>query len=343
MGQLAPDSDVQDLDRTILEALREFQALTYDHVASVACGGDKRKAYEALRRLFDNGCVTTYRLPSNQRVGYAVLTPNGVAALGPVVGTWAPPRKDRVERLIAVNDLYFKLLDAGIPAESVARRWDALQDLNLLPHYSRLAARVTGADRTWLLYLREEGIRKLLMKSMEAVPLQFGHVLLYEESPVRDIREFVKTSVPQNLHCLQMDALRTAFKSLALEPDALRRKMEEHLSVLQAGRTVRLDVCPFTYSWERAADGSRMILADMSTNNLGTLRAVMGLDIIHASKPEQNWGHNVLIFANNERDAKLWRSLIGHKEWLWLVRYDLPPGKSLFRSQERDWAPWGVR
>jgi hypothetical protein len=323
--------------RGVLNRLWEFQALTYEQIAQLEFGGDKRKTYDRLRRLYENGYIMSHRSPANHRIAYAVLTSKAVREIHGSTGAWAPPRKDRVERLLSMNDLYLRLLAAGIAPEAISRRREVLRDLDVMPSYTRVAAQVAGKDKSWLLYVREDGFRKALLKSTHAVSSDLGHVVFYEGSPAKDIRVFLEQSVPQSFHCLRMDDL-PVFKTLAFEPEKLVRRMEEHIAPHLGGRVVRLENSPFETAWERP-DGKRMILADLSTNNLGPVAATRNLSIEYAAHPNVNWGQGVLIFASDEKSAKMWHGIIGHKEWLWLIRYDLPPGSSLFKSGERSWVP----
>lgn len=328
----------------VLNRLWEFQALTYDHIAQLELGGDKRKTYDILRRLCDNGLVAARRHPLNHRIAYAVLTLKGARTLKGDSVSWTGPRRERVVRILAINDLYCKLTGAGIPPESITRRKDALEDLGVMPTYTRMVLQVQGKNKAWLLYLREEGFRKALLRSTNVVSAEYGHVIFYEASQQdvqqKDMRLFLKQSVPTDFHCLDMDRI-DDFKRLAFEPESLVRRMEAHLKPLLQGGIVRLESCPFEYAWQKP-DGSRMMLADLSTNNLGPVIALRDLNMKYASHPSQNWGVAALIFAKDEKSANRWRHYIGHKDWLWMIRYDLPPGKSLFKSGPTRWEPRGV-
>jgi len=326
--------------RSVLKRLWEFQALTYDQIAQLEFGGDKRKTYDILRRLYESGLVASHRNPANLRIGYSVLTAKGARELMGDNVSWAPPRRDRIVRILAINDLYCKLTAAGIPPEAISNRRETLKSLGVMPTYTRVVAQVRGKSKTWLLYLREEGFRRALLKSTDVVSSEYGHVIFYEASPTKDVRMFLEQSVPTDFHLLQMDEIEE-FKTLAFEPETLLRRMDEHLRPHLQGGIVRLENCPFEYAWEKP-DGSRMMLADLSTNNLGPVAALRNLNIEYASHPSQNWGVAALIFAKDEKSAARWRNLIGHKEWLWMIRYDLPPGKSLFKSTELAWEPRGA-
>ncbi len=323
--------------RGVLNGLWEFQALTYEQVAQLVFAGERRKAYDILRRLYENGYIMSHRNPANNRIAYAVLTLKAVREFFDHPASWAAPRRDRIVRLLAINDFYFKLTAIGIPPEAISRRRDALESLDVMPSYTRVVAQVVGKEKTWLLYLREEGFRKALLKSASVVSAEYGHAIFYNSSPSKDIRAFLEQSVPQDFHCLRMDELPN-FKELAFEPEVLVRRMNAHLAPHGTGKIVRLQDSPFDYAFEKA-NGSRIILADLSANNLGLVAATKGLNINYAQK--SNWGEAALIFAKDEKSATRWRNIIGHKEWLWLIRYDLPPGQSLFKSGELKWEPRG--
>lgn len=322
----------------VLKRLWEFQALTYGQIAQLEFGGDKRKTYDLLRRLYENGLIAPRRNPANQRIAYAVLTTKGAWQVAGETVTWNPPRRDRVVRLLAFNDLYCKLTTIGIPPDAISRRRDALQDLGVMPMNTRLVVQVVGREKTWLLYLREKGFRKILLRGASIVSPEYAHVILYEGSPARDMRVFLTQSLPQHFHCLQMDQVQD-FKTLAFEPETLLKRIEVHISPHRQGKLVRLSDCPFEYAWEEP-DGSRIILADLSTNNLGPVAVIRDLDMDFAAHPSRNWGKMALIFAKDEKSAARWRNLIGHKERLWMIRCDLPPGQSLFRSGALRWERW---
>jgi hypothetical protein len=249
---------------------------------------------------------------------------------------WPSLRKDPVRRLLAVNALYVRLLALGIPPKAITERRDVLEDFRVAPQYTRLAMRVAGVDKQWLLYLREKGVRGKLLKSTNLVPGDLGHVVLYDEIPVRDVLEFMKQSVPRDYHVLQMDDL-PLFKALAFEPETLKARMGQYMAARYPGKMVRLKDSPFDYAWERS-DGARAVLADASANDLGPVKATLDLDIEYAR--DAGWGQGVVLFAKDDKTAQLWLKVIGPREWLRLVRYDLPPKEAFFEAGDSGWRPF---
>ena len=196
------------------------------------------------------------------------------------------------------------------------------------PRYTRLAMRVAGVDKQWLLYLREKGVRGKLLKSTNIVPGDLGHVVLYDEFPVRDVLGFMKESVPLDYHVLQVDDL-PLFAALAFEPETFKARMSEYVGARYPGKMVRLENCPFDYAWERS-DGARAVLADASANNLGPVKATLDLNIKYAKGV--GCGQGMVLFAKDEKAAQLWLKVIGPRDWLRLVRYDLPPKEVFFEA-----------
>jgi hypothetical protein len=257
-------------------------------------------------------------------------------AIGKTPKTWPSLHKDRISRLLAINDLYVRLLGLRIPPEAIAERRDVLEDLQVAPQYTRLAMRVTGVDKQWLLYLREKGIRRKLLNSTNVVPGDLGHVVLYDQIPVQDVHEFLKQSVPRDYHVLTMDDL-PLFETLAFEPEMFKARMGQYIGARYPGKMVRLESCPFDYAWERS-DGARAVLADASANDLGPVKATLDLDIEYAR--DAGWGQGVVLFAKDDKTARLWLKVIGPREWLRLVRYDLPPKEAFFEAGDNGWRPF---
>ena len=321
----------------VVEALKNMGAVTLEQMAVLVFDGDRDQCYKVLRGLEASRLVVLRKNPDDARSKYAVLSKNGLRAVGSADA--APVRSERADELLRSNEVYLRLVSEGVPKALLVPRSEALCRIGLGPRESPACWLLDSKPLPHVLYVRKRRQRGYLERAVNRVSADKvkGHAVFYfdRETFKDDLRHFVGNSPASTLYLVRMSGdsgdVETFVRAIR-NPDAWLEDVGEKLSVLSpGGRLAEAPAgCPVDWAWEKG--GRRTLLGDLRAFDVGLASRLKGL--VPSDMRYLGWGSHVVLYVRDEPQARLWASLFGFRPWLWFLAEDASPGKSVYRSKE---------
>ena len=118
----------------VIEVLSRMGALTIEQVAVLLFGESREAGYKALKELEKKNLVILRKNPRDGRTKYAVLSKKGLSLVGCI--SPGPLRAERAVSVLDENEVYVRLVSAGVPTSMMVGRVAALERLGISPRDS---------------------------------------------------------------------------------------------------------------------------------------------------------------------------------------------------------------
>lgn len=329
----------------VLSVIHEAKALLLRQLAFLCFDDDTEECYNVVSTLAQQDLVTLRPAKDYHPHKIVTLTRAGMERLGytdiprHMLQTNHPAR---IDRIVARNEVYCLLLRAGIKAEHIIPKAQAAIDLKADARFTTFDWLVKSADGQWLVYYRPTFVRANHAVTANKFHGIRGHILCYPKEDIlrRDMRFFAEKTLPARFHLITTDELDTV-KKLICCPEQHLAEIRKHLEAISPrGQLVKLpSECPFEYVWQ-GPKGGRLIIADLTTRNLGAVTATLGYNPSYSMHRE--WGNALALVTNNARETLMYLKLIGYKSWLWNIRLDLLPYEAVYHITDRGLEPYAI-
>lgn len=308
--------------------MKKLLVIDIEDYREIFCEGDKYRAARELKRLTESGLVRAAAHPDDGRKRCLVLTLKGAREVGLDVETSRQViKKGQLGWGIAKSKLYFRIGQAGIPANNLLSRKEALEKYNLSPNKTALSW-VIEEPGPYILYVPwkaryKAGISRSINQTEEKTPIFKGHVLVHEtmERWRQDRRRFLYDPPPGQFYLLTYEHLYLLNKTPA-------ERREEVGQIFQAiapgGKLVRTPPgAPLEMAYNRKGE---MLVGDMRMEDITLAARVLNL----TNDRLQGW-NGVTLVMRDESQIKEWARLFGRRDKFWyitestlsLYRYDV--------------------
>lgn len=319
--------DLSFEERTVLDLLVKYKALSYDCVAEMGFGGDAKLSYRALYDLKRKRLILTRRDPRDNRQRYVLLSKAGIRYVpeklqAAHLSVYA--HRNRAERDVEANKLYVLAIKSGIPPEVLLHRDGALSALEVNPAKTPLDWLAHAGENRFAMYLRRPDKRSSFLQSFDEIGVKVrGHVLFYPSNVDlgRDRRWFVQHVLPGNVYLLRLTDM-PVFASLLRDPSGWLDRIKDALDVLSPGGCIYRapSGCPLSWMWDKR--GNPLLLGDLSVGNVGLVSCIKDLRLDYMK--DKRWGNGILFLVRDERDASVWANLLEHRPWIWFLTEKSP-------------------
>ncbi|MGI9862924.1 hypothetical protein SDD30_16220 [Moorella naiadis] len=311
----------------LMTVLKKVLVMDVEDYREMYCEGDKFKASREIKKLVEEGIVRTAGHPEDGRKRCMILTMKGARELGLDVETSRQViKKEQLGWGIAKSKLYFRIGQAGIPANNLLSRKDALEKYNLRANETILAW-VIEEPGPYALYVpwktRYKGwIMQSINKTEGQTKVFKGHILVHEtkERWRQDRRRFLNGSPAGQFYLMTYEHLGLMKKG----PGEMMREVEEMFQAIAPGGELKaaLPGTPLDMVYERRGE---MLVGDMRMEDITLAARVLNLT------NERLRGYNgVTLVMRDEAQVKEWARVFGCWNKLWylaettlsLYRYD---------------------